>query len=156
MNVLSLTNAYVSPAVVGDYFVDVSIRYGTSGPFTLVATNIQVHSDGTLVTPLYVNVDYNINPEVQFRVVYTDCDSNAYVESYVMTTTTSTTTTSTTTTTTAFPFTTTTTTTSTTTTTTLPPTTTTTSTTTTSSTTTTTTIVTCELAGTAQWQNPPA
>lgn len=80
MKTLQLTTAVVSPSTVSSYYIDVAVRYGTTGPFTILATNIEVNPDGTLVNPLGINVDDSLGEDIQLKITYTDCPEIPYYE----------------------------------------------------------------------------
>jgi hypothetical protein len=84
MKTLKITKAIVSPTpAVGGFAIDVSVRYGTSGVFSPVATNVHVNQDGTLPVPISFSIDETINPTVQTRTVYNGCPASPpYFESY--------------------------------------------------------------------------
>lgn len=86
MRTINITHAVLSPLPVGGYNVDISVRYGTTGPFIPVGSNLAVLHSTALVVPLSISVDETINPSVQVKVINADCPSSTpYLESFTTT-----------------------------------------------------------------------
>src|SRR5215216_5050713 len=117
MTSITITEIELSPTSLVGFYVEIAWRYGTTGTYTGVAPSAFVYPDGTLQTPLTITYDETIDPSIEVRVRYLNCETTTTYKVQVQDNTTSTSSTTSTSTTT--------TTTSTTTTTTIPPTTTT-------------------------------
>ncbi len=105
VNIL-VTEAPLDTPVVGNYFVSVAWRYGSSGGYVVADPTAEVEPDGDLVDPVLITFNDSINPSIEVKITYINCGSS--VPFYVVytsgggtaptTSTTSTTTTTTTTT----------------------------------------------------------
>lgn len=73
-----ITHIYTSPPIpAAGIYINVSWRYGTSGPFTNSATNLFVSSSGSLAAPIYIHYDETIN-NIQIKIYDVSCPNSPF------------------------------------------------------------------------------
>ncbi len=83
MQIAKITSLSISIPQPFGYTVDIAWRYGTSGVFTVHKNFVNVGANNVLLEPESIYYDESINPTIQIRFTFTNCDApTTYFETF--------------------------------------------------------------------------